>query len=339
MKKKKNIIISVCIVLLIIILAVILSLILKPRRAVFNKDFKTAGSYSEPLKIGENRVFTEYQDYIKIFEKGDLTPEDFKEHNYVTIKVQYDSCADKNITPTDYKIKDNTIYVNISYEQNCGVCAPYYMYYLLKVDKDVTNPMVDINYKAVKYEKCDPNVSYKPMIYIYPEEKTNVSVKVGYPELLTTTYPKYEDKWEVTAYPDGTLVDNNGRSYYGLYWEGKNSITNPFKDGFVVEKDSLIPFFEEKLSVLGLTEKEANEFIVYWLPKLEKNEYNLIRFEEQKVINEQMPLEINPKPDTLIRVLMEYKPADKDTTIKEQKLERNKRSGYSVIEWGGTEIK
>ena len=52
-----------------------------------------------------------------------------------------------------------------------------------------------------------------------------------------------------------------------------------------------------------------------------------------------MPLEINPKPDTLIRVLMIYKKLDDKIDIKEQELIQVNRNGYTVIEWGGTEIK
>ena len=40
----------------------------------------------------------------------------------------------------------------------------------------------------------------------------------------------------------------------------------------IIISDSL----EEKLAILGLTERESEEFIVYWLPKLEKNKYNYI---------------------------------------------------------------
>lgn len=52
-----------------------------------------------------------------------------------------------------------------------------------------------------------------------------------------------------------------------------------------------------------------------------------------------MPLEIEPKPDTLIRVLMEFKGLDKYKTVKEQKLITPERKGFVVVEWGGTEIK
>ena len=48
----------------------------------------------------------------------------------------------------------------------------------------------------------------------------------------------------------------------------------------------VIKFLEEKLGILGLTEREAEEFIVYWLPLMEKNKYNYIRFETLEEINE-----------------------------------------------------
>ena len=180
----------------------------------------------------------------------------------------------------------------------------------------------------------------KPIIYIYPEEEMEVSVKVGYPDKLTHTYPKYQDEWKVIAKPDGSLVDiKTGRNLYALYWEGKNTEKTKVEEGFVVKGEDTISFLEEKLEILGLNEREANEFIIYWLPKLENNKYNYIRFETEEEINRNMPLYINPKPESLIRVMMEYKPLNKKIEVKEQKLETPKREGYTVVEWGGTEIK
>ena len=95
---------------------------------------------------------------------------------------------------------------------------------------------------------------------------------------------------------------------------------------------------EEKLAVLGLNYKESEEFIVYWLPKLEKSKYNYIRFQTMDEINRTMELDIDPKPDTLIRVMMEFKPLDKKISVKEQKLVKVERVGYTVVEWGGTNV-
>ena len=84
-----------------------------------------------------------------------------------------------------------------------------------------------------------------------------------YSEKLTTTYPKYETEWHVSAKPNGDLIDlNTGRSLYGLYWEGLNTVSNGIQEeGFVVKGEDTIVFLEEKLAILGLTEREANEFI------------------------------------------------------------------------------
>ena len=179
----------------------------------------------------------------------------------------------------------------------------------------------------------------KPIIYIYPEEDMDVEVTVSNPEKFTVTYPKYENGWKVKALTDGTLIDKNNKKYYALYWEGNGDKDSINKDGFVVKGEDSASFLEEKLEILGLNYKERNEFIMYWLPKLESNKYNYIRFKTREEIDNNMKLNINPEPDTLIRVMMEYKGLDKKIKVKEEKLTKVERKGYTVVEWGGTEIK
>ena len=150
----------------------------------------------------------------------------------------------------------------------------------------------------------------------------------------------YKNGWNVIANPDGTLIDTNtGRKLYSLYWEGIQSEPINFEEGFVVAGKDSIQFLEEKLAILGLTEIEAEEFIVYWLPKLQENEYNYIRFATMDEINKNMPLEFSVEPDTIIRVLMQYKALDNYIEVNEQKLETPERTGFVAVEWGGTEIK
>ena len=178
----------------------------------------------------------------------------------------------------------------------------------------------------------------KPIIYIYPEEEIKVTVKLGNIEKLTTTYPKYEGKWDVLAKPNGTLKYDN-KEYYALYWEGKNTSTNKnITEGFCIKGEDSAKFLEEKLEILGLNRREAEEFIVYWLPQLEGNQYNLIRFETLDEINNNMPLIVEPKPETMIRILMEFKGTETYKEIPEQQLEKIERKGYTVVEWGGTNL-
>ncbi|MBR4178277.1 MAG: hypothetical protein IKR57_02885 [Bacilli bacterium] len=178
----------------------------------------------------------------------------------------------------------------------------------------------------------------KPVIYLYPKETTKVTVKLLNKKLITTSYPKYSNSWVVTAKSDGTLIDENNKEYYGLYWEGKNHYSEIKEDGFVVKGVDTIKFLEDKLSYLGLNDKERNEFIIYWLKHLENNKYNYIRFETEEEINSYMPIEVTPKPDTIIRVWMTYKPLKERISVKEQKLKKGTRNGFVLVEWGGSEI-
>ena len=192
----------------------------------------------------------------------------------------------------------------------------------------------------ISYEVKDIRSTEKPIIYLYPEQETEVTVKVGNPQNLTHTYPKYENEWKVLAKPNGDLKDlKTGRNLYALYWEGINTVKPNMNEGFIVKGEDTIKFLEEKLEVLGLNEREAEEFIVYWLPKLESNKYNFIRFQTEEEINNNMSLEIIPKPDTVIRIVMEFKGIEEPIQIQEQKLSTPQRTGFTVVDWGGTEIK
>ncbi len=181
---------------------------------------------------------------------------------------------------------------------------------------------------------------WKPIIYLYPKQEEKLTIKLGYPKSITTSYPKYEDSWNVIAYPNGDLIDlKTNQKLYALYYENKSNYNfQEREEGFVIKGEDTIDFLEEKLSILGLNYKEREEFIVYWLPKLEKNKYNYIRFATIDEQNQSMPLELSKEPDTLIRVMMTYKPLDKPKKVKEQKLDSPKRKGFIVVEWGGTTI-
>ena len=180
----------------------------------------------------------------------------------------------------------------------------------------------------------------KPIIYLYPENTLELTVKLGKLENATYSYPEYKDGWHIIAHPDGTLIDKNtGRKLYSLYWEGLQNSQIDFDEGFVIKGNEIVDFLEEKLAILGLSEFEAEEFIIYWLPELEKSKYIYIRFATIDEINENMPLEFSVEPDTIIRVLMQYKILNDYIAVKEQKLEAQERTGFVVVEWGGTEIK
>ena len=94
---------------------------------------------------------------------------------------------------------------------------------------------------------------------------------------------------------------------------------------------------EDALARLGLTRREANEFIVYWLPRMEPNPYNLIAF-QATAYTDHARLTITPEPDSLLRVFMAWQPLDTQEDIPAQNLPAFDRTGFTVVEWGGAEI-
>ena len=183
----------------------------------------------------------------------------------------------------------------------------------------------------------DPYVAYKPVVYLYPEAETDVYVNLDLDGALTCTYPKYKNGWRVKASPNGVLTDENGTEYNYLYWEGETNARFDFSKGFCVKGGDTAAFLETALEKLGLNRREANEFIVFWLPLMEQNPYNVISFQAD-CYTQAAKLEVEPAPDTVIRVFMAWQKSDAFVEIAEQVLTAPERRGFTVVEWGGTEI-
>ncbi len=200
--------------------------------------------------------------------------------------------------------------------------------------------------KTVQDDNRTPTIRYevyadKPVIYLYPEQETDVHVELELTEAeLSTTYPKYNNGWDVTASPDGSLLNKaDGTHHKYLFWDAANCRTRfDFSKGFCVAGKDTESFLKEKLTYIGLTEEEMNEFIVYWLPLMEHNKYNLITFQGDAYTNS-AKLSITPTPDSLLRVFMAYVPLEEKVDIEPQQLETFERKGFTVVEWGGSEIR
>ncbi len=181
-----------------------------------------------------------------------------------------------------------------------------------------------------------PDVAYKPVIYLYPEEETAVQVALHYDGELTCTWPEYADGWSVTAQSDGMLTDRYGNQYSYLFWEGESDAEYDFSKGFCVPGEKTAEFLRDALKTLGLLPREYNEFIVFWLPRLQGNPYNLIAFQGDRY-TESAKLEVLPEPDTVLRVFMAYRPLQEPIEIEPQDLKETVREGFTLVEWGGSE--
>ena len=181
--------------------------------------------------------------------------------------------------------------------------------------------------------------AHAPIIYLYPSQETEVNVKLSIDGDLTSTYPLYnaETGWNVNAAPGGLLTDDSGRNYSYLFWEADLDMEPDLSKGFCVKGEDTAAFLEYSLKEAGLTDTEANAFIMYWLPQMEVNEYNVITFQTAAYEDAAM-LDISPAPDTVIRVNMLWYPSDSFVDIEAQDLSiinPSERSGFTVVEWGG----
>ena len=193
-------------------------------------------------------------------------------------------------------------------------------------------------WEALTIEYTLVAVPEKPVIYLYPSVPTRVSVSLTLDGELTCTYPAYGNGWkDLTAHPDGTLVFPDGTEYSCLYWEGIQNMVCDFSAGFCVKGSDTAAFLEWALAEQGLTPREANECIIYWLPRMEDNPYNVIAFQAE-TYTEGAALEITPAPDCLLRVFMAWYPSDTAVELPPQEFEDFDRWGFTAVEWGGCEL-
>ena len=207
------------------------------------------------------------------------------------------------------------------------------LYYSIKVSCTGTKNILTV---------CGDNGSEgKPVIYLYPQRPENVSVNLKYVAGFSKTVPSYNPStgWQVFAKPDGTLLNkSDNKTYPYLYWEGNPTHLNiDMSTGFVVAGKDTKQFLALELPIIGLNQNETNAFLAYWVPRMDSNKFNLIHFAGHDYTS-LAPLNISPKPDSLLRVNMIFKPLQTSEVVTPQTFPRFYRNGFTVVEWGGAEL-
>ncbi len=187
-----------------------------------------------------------------------------------------------------------------------------------------------------------PVIADKPVIYVYPQDTMQININLDLKGEIGFTYPLYDLGWNFTAYPDGKIKMNN-KEYSYLFWDGTTAIDNnevDWSEGFIVEKDSLVSFFETNLKLMGLNAKEIDDYITYWCPRMIVNEKNYIHFMFNEDYNEYATLDVTPAPDKMFRVFMLWTKSEgtQNTNVNPQAIEGFNREGFTIVEWGGAEM-
>lgn len=193
--------------------------------------------------------------------------------------------------------------------------------------------------RLVRYnnEEFLPPYACEPIIYLYPQTTQKVSVKVGNVVNISDSIPNYRNGWNVIADPSGNILDiTDNRTYPYLFWEGWSLIFPIQSKGFVVKQSEVAGLLSEVLPKLGLNEKEKVDFMEAWLPQFTNSPYFFITFLDKIAIDTIAPLQISPKPDTVIRILMDTKPLEHPVDVVELEFETvPERFGFTLVEWGG----
>jgi hypothetical protein len=291
---------------------------------------ETAINNSTELKqVNNKNDITKLINYINALKKEKIETQDLAGENYF---IEFDG-KDK-YTQVAFKGK----MIGIAVMDNNADSEKIWNWFKIN-DVDLSQLMIIYNNLTVVKNNSAIPATAKPVIYLYPLCKQETTIKLDYNGKLICTYPVYNNFWDVTAFPNGKIInETDNKEYSYLYWEGIPIKTDwDFSKGYVVEGKDTINFLQKKLSDLGLTPNEYNEFIVYWLPFMENNNYNLITFQNQ-AYEDIAKLDIKPKPDSMLRIFMVFKPLDKPISINPTIIKPFERKGFTVVEWGGTEI-
>lgn len=173
----------------------------------------------------------------------------------------------------------------------------------------------------------------KPVVYLYPEKDTNFTVRIG--AEMTKTDPAYNGMWQGLAKPNGELTVS-GQTYPYLFWEGLGLGIYPTIDfGRVVERANVESQIKGDLASMNLNAKEIADFMEFWMPKMPDSKYIRLSWLTNKEMDRLAPMSIVPRPQSVIRVFLDFAGLDTKIDLKSQTLPNFSRSGFTAVEWGG----
>ncbi|MDD5110969.1 MAG: hypothetical protein PHG85_00320 [Candidatus Altiarchaeota archaeon] len=170
----------------------------------------------------------------------------------------------------------------------------------------------------------------KPVIYLYPTVAGQVKVTLVTPGSITVSDPPYNGAWNVLATPEGRIDG----AYDYLFYEADVGRGADLSEGWIVEGEKIGEWFDLNLPVFGLNENEEKDFMEYWMVHLPKADYYKVVLLSDEDLDEMVRLDIEPKPDTIIRVNLYIKPINEKIVIPHPRIKEKQREGFTVVEWG-----
>jgi hypothetical protein len=205
------------------------------------------------------------------------------------------------------------------------------------LDGDITgNGSVDMaDLKALAFHwgsYCDIAV-WKPNIYLYPEETRELDVDIVFPHggRVTTSIPEYDNGWHVTVEPNG-IIDGQ---YEFLFYESLQPDRGQYVAGWVVAGEELEDFFANNMALTGFNQKEIDDFIEYWIPRLTEDPHYGIYPQYNDQLEDMIQIEFSAQPQSLIRLIYSIRGLqDNNLNVQEPIIPAFRREGFTVTEWG-----
>lgn len=189
------------------------------------------------------------------------------------------------------------------------------------------------------WTKCPSNVNvYKPNIYIYADDQTEVTVTFDDPDLLTATIPDYTGTWKVRTGADGKLYSSDGEAYDFLFYESESDRSLfQTEEGFVIRADERKEEFERILAQYGFNEKEIHDFTEFWCEKLDQDADYMMYPQGTETVDAAMPVQITPEPESIVRMWFAFEKCSEENTanVLTAQITPFDRAGYALVEWGG----
>ena len=302
-----------------------------------NIILKDGTSLSLPEK---ERLELNYDNFISFLNKYELESK-FNDKNKKYIVITTNSVYDRNITKIVEDNEKTYIYFHTEY---CDTWDLPIKFIIIQInDKPIEYQYVYTEKEFYELSHQEIVYSKKPVVYIYNEDgpiDVNISIKNKNKDNLDIEYPKSDNGvWKIIANSNGT-IDYNSREYNYLFYEDSENINYNLDEGFCVAGKDTEQFLEFTLTRFGLSQKEQDDFITYWLPEMVNNKYNIIKFNPEEFFDV-YKISSTPQADNMMRIFMVFKPSDEFVRIKEQNIEKiaNKnRYGLTIVEWGGSKI-
>ncbi len=194
---------------------------------------------------------------------------------------------------------------------------------------------------TIPFQSCNPDEDeidtsgyvYKPNLYIYPKEKMDLSVKLLFPKggKILISIPEYGAGWNVSVDTNGLI--NDSCSY--LFYESTQPDIWQREYGWIIQADDLEAFFRQNMTDYGFKGREIDDFIDYWIPRLNEYPFYSIYPQTKTLIDDVIELDFSKQPDNILRLFYVIKGHNQfQEQLLAPEIDGFSRDAYFVTEWG-----